>query len=189
MPTLGDVASVSAGHPFRGAIRASEEGEAHVLQVADLDLAKKVDWNALTRTVLPGRREPDWLKPGDIVFLPRGRRNIAVYLDEVPVPTVASQHLFIIRVQSELLSPAFLAWQLNQPPAQEQFDAIATGTYQRAIPASGLKQLHVAIPPLEQQQLLVALHERQLRERALYDALIENRERELQAIARRLLAV
>ncbi|BCI68332.1 hypothetical protein AAJCM20276_29560 [Acetobacter aceti] len=40
-----------------------------------------IDWTACLRTEIPGRKEPDWLQPGDVLFPTRGSQVYGVTMD------------------------------------------------------------------------------------------------------------
>ena len=79
--------------------------------------------------------------------------------------------------------PGFLAWQLNQKPVQDHLQTLAAGTSQKGITARGLCELGVVVPPLSEQSEIVSLHAAHVREREVYNRLIENRNLEVEAIA------
>lgn len=110
---LSDIATVKAGHGFRGKIPEISEGNGYVIQQRDINENGIIDWTGLVRTEITGRREPDWLEPGDIIFSARGVRNIATCIDEIENPVVCGPYYFLIHmnsnVESEIL-PAFIAW-------------------------------------------------------------------------------
>ena len=97
---------------------------------------------------------------------------------------VCSPHFFVLRViNPESLLPEFLAWLINQKPAQEYLQQAATGSHILNITRGAIENLPVAIPPLEMQRSLVALAEQARRERELMQALIDNRQSQLDAIS------
>ena len=117
---LGALVHLQAGHPFRGAIEGEVDGDVLVLQMKDVDPASGIDWPGAIRTSLAGRKHPDWLQAGDVLFVAKGARFYAVCLDTPPGPAVCSPSLFHLRVKAPgLAEPAFLAWQMNQPPFQQ----------------------------------------------------------------------
>ena len=181
-------ADVRAGYSFRGSVPETAGGEALAVQMRDIDALRGVRWPGVVRTRLEGRRAPDWLRRDDILFAIRGTRNIAVCLDDVPAPAVASQYFFLIRVRdpAELL-PEFLAWQINQQPAQRYLGSNAEGSDQLSIRRGVLEGLPVAVPPLAAQRRLIDLVHTVRAERETLERLIDNRERQLQAIVRDLL--
>lgn len=186
--SLSEVAAISAGHPIRDAVRDVPGGEVAVVQIRNVDAEKGVDWPMVARTHLTGRREPDWLKSGDVLFSARGGRNVAVCLDHPPPKAVCSPHFFLIRVQdSRAALPEFIAWQMNLPNAQQYFAQSATGSYIKSIRRQVLENLPVLLPSLDQQRLLVRLAKAAQREKEILEKLIENRRQELELLAGNLL--
>lgn len=184
---LGDLAQISAGYPFRGAVDALEPGPVAVLQMRNVE-NDAVEWASLTRVNLPSKRQPDYLGPGDVIFTTRGRRNSALALGNVQGLAVCSPHFFILRVnEPSSLSPEFLAWQINQKPAQEYFQQTATGSYILNITRAAIEGLVITIPPIVLQSHVVALAEAAQHERHLLNDLVDNRQRQLDSIADQIL--
>jgi hypothetical protein len=185
---LIDVAAITAGHPIRDAVRSTPGGDVAVVQIKNVDAETGVDWPSVAVTKLAGKREPDWLKTGDVLFSARGQRNVAVCVDLPPGKAVCSPHFFLIRAGSGLL-PEFLAWQINLPAAQKYFAQSATGSYITSIRRQVLEELVVHVPTLERQRLIAGLATTARREKHLMQKLIENRQRELELVAKELLDV
>lgn len=188
MRKLTELVKVIPGYPFRGKIDRDPDGDARAVQMKDVSDIGRVEWDELVQTDLKGRRKPDWLQPGDILFLVRGNKNFAVHLDEVPFPAVISPHFFLLKVKrnAKLLS-AFLAWQINQAPAQRYLNASAEGSVQRSIRKGVLEDLPLVVPDLDTQQLVVNYVQSAQSEADAYMELIANRERELRAVASMIL--
>lgn len=189
---LKELTEIKGGHPFRGRIDACADdicAERHikVLQTRDQDAEAGIDWAALIRADLPGRKSLDCLKPGEVVFSARGQRTLASVVPALASDTVCSQHFFRIATAEPLL-PAFLAWQLNQPPAQRYFRKAAEGTAQVSIRRAVLEDAHITVPPLDVQRRIIAYYDAAARERQLLRQLIANRQRESTAIINRLFA-
>ncbi|QDX80683.1 hypothetical protein B9N43_05135 [Denitratisoma sp. DHT3] len=180
---LSDYVDIQGGHPFRGSIPADPQGNAYALQIRDASPEGIADWAALTRTSLDAYKNIVWLRPGDIVFAARGQNNYALCLDEVPVPAVCSQYFFLLRVKSSALLPGFLAWQMNRQPAQRYFAKHAEGSDQIGIRRGVLEALPIAVPSIEQQQRIADLDKAAHEERKTLQALIHNRELQLDALA------
>lgn len=184
---LKDLAEVSGGYPFRGTVPEYPNGAAFAVQMRDVSPDGAVNWGGLVRTQLGGKADSYWLRSKDILFVTRGMRFFAVCLDEVPQPTVCSPHFFLVRIKAPDLLAEFLAWQINQQPAQRYLRQNAEGSNQLSIRRGTLEELPIAIPALAQQQQVVALASLALKERTLQEALIKNREQQLHAIAKRML--
>jgi len=187
--SLGELARITAGHPIREAVRDVPGGNVAVVQIKNMGADTGIDWPAVARIRLTGRREPDWLKSGDIIFSARGHRNVAVCVDDPPADAVCSPHFFLIRVKSRNTTlPEFVAWQMNLPRAQRYFEQSATGSYITSIRRQVLEMLPLQVPSLEKQRLLVRLARAARLETRLMERLIENRRRELDLVAQELLA-
>jgi hypothetical protein len=189
---LGAVAGVRAGYPFRGAIEEVPHGAVRVIQMKDMHPLAGIRWPQVLRTRLTGRKPADWLAAGDLLFVARGTRFYAVCVDDAPPePAVCGPHLFHLRVKtgiepgSEVL-PAFLAWQINQPPFQRELHRAAEGSNQLSVRRPVLESLPVGIPSLADQQRIVDLACLARRERQLHLQLLQNRERFFESIAESL---
>ena len=154
----------------------------------DMDPIDGVNW---APSSAPGWRvaaEAHWLLADDLLFVSRGTRFYAACLDAPPGPAVCGPHLFHLRVKpaSQLL-PAFLAWQINQPPFQRALLRAAEGSSQLQRAASGAGG---ACPSASRrcadQQRIVELARLARRERQLHRQLIRNRERIFESIAESL---
>lgn len=181
---LGLVAEIRSGYPFRGSIEGSDWGDVLAVQMKDVDVESGVNWSGVIRTSLAGRKEPEWLKAGDVLFVSKGARFYAVCIDEPPSPAVCSPHFFLLQVapQAQML-PAFLAWQINQAPFQRQLQQAAEGSSQLSIRRPVLESLTVCLPSLADQHRIVAFAELARQERRALHQLIHSRELQLQAIA------
>ena len=182
--SIGSLTSLQGGYPFRGSIEESAEGGALAVQMKDVDPDHGVNWSGVTRTTLAGRKQPDWLKAGDVLFVSKGARFYAVCIDEPPSSAVCSPHFFLLQVMPRApLLPTFLAWQINQPPFQRQLQQAAEGSSQLSIRRPVLESLTLCVPSLADQQRIVALADLARQERHTLHQLIHNREQQLQALA------
>ncbi|MBF0183881.1 MAG: hypothetical protein HQM06_05760 [Magnetococcales bacterium] len=183
------MAIIKPGFPFRGVVPVVADGAALVVQMKDVSADAGVNWQGLVRSELEGRKQPDWLQNGDILVLIRGNHNFAICLEDVPVRAVCSPHFFMLQVkaQANMILPEFLAWQINQRPAQNYFEQFAEGTLQRSIRRQVLERLPVVVPPLATQQTVVEMVRTAVREKERLRALIANRERQMLAVAGQVL--
>lgn len=182
--SLGGLASIAAGYPLRGAVDALPPGDVAVIQMGNVHPETSVDWVAAQRIALPSKRSSNFLAPDDVIFTTRGTRNFALALGQIPGLAVCSPHFFVMRVSEPCrIIPAFLAWQINQRPAQEYFQREATGSYILNIRREAIENLPIAIPPVATQQIVVAFAEAARTERAALTRLIDNRNQQLEAIA------
>lgn len=184
---LKDITRVRAGHPFRGAIEENSKGNGFVVQVKQIDVDGKIDWDSRIQAEVHSRKEPGWLKAGDVLFISRGPKLVAAAVIDPPEHTVCSPHFFVLTdIRSDLL-PEFLAWQLNQNMAQRYFQKAAMGSAQLSVNKTALESLPLAIPSIEQQQNIVALASCIKKEKELFSLLINNRKQQLAAVAQNIL--
>lgn len=181
---LRDIACISPGYPLRGAVTAMAEGDVQVVQIKNVNIDSGVDWPGVAKVSLTGRRDPDWLRPGDILFAARGQRNVAVCIIQPPGKAVCSPHFFLIRVkEASRVQPDFLAWHMNLPETQRYFAQSATGSYITSIRKHVLEDTPLRIPAPARQSLLVKLAAAAGREKQLNLQLMENRRRAIEALA------
>lgn len=187
---LGSIASLRAGYSFRSAIPVVEDGDVLAVQLKDFRGGLRPDWAKVTRTsLLRAPSEGEWLRDGDILFAFRGTRFFAAMLEDIPAAAVASTQLMLIRVKEpRVVLPAFLAWQLNQPPARKYFDGRAEGTAQRSLRRAVIEETTIAVPTLAFQRSVIELARLAERERAALEELIDIREQQLNRVADELLA-
>jgi hypothetical protein len=182
--TMGDVANISAGYPLRGAADALPAGDVAVIQMSNVDPDAGVDWAGVKHVTLPSQRSASFLAPGDVIFTTRGSRNLAQALTDIPGPAVCSPHFFVFRVHNpSQIAPEFLAWQMNQRPAQEYFQREATGSYILNLRREVIERLSLAIPSRAHQQAIIELAAAAAEERLVLRNLIHNRNLQMDAIA------
>ncbi len=159
-----------------------------MIQMRDADPEDGVRWSDLIATDLPGKRQPDWLKHGDLLFVARGYRHFVLHLDKVPSPTVLSPHFFHLTVREDArVLPGFLAWQMNQEPAQQYLRKSAEGTQVLNIRRQVLEDLPIVVPSLQKQEIIGRLNTAWQSEQRVLKALTDNRRRLLLALARQVL--
>ena len=181
---VAEIASLQAGHPFRGAIEEVPDGDVLAVQMKDVDPDAGVDWRSAIRTSLGGRKHPDWLRAGDVLFVAKGARFYAVCIGVPPAQAVCGPAFFHLRVKVPApVDPAFLAWQINQLPFQRQLQQAAEGSGQLSIRRPVLEALTLSIPAMQRQRGIVALADLARRERQALQQLIRNRELQLHALA------
>ena len=186
--TLQHIAKIKAGHPFRGSIQESRGGNGHVIQLRDVDGDAQINWQALVRAEISGRKQPDWLKRGNIIFSARGSRNLASVVPDIDIPVVCSPHFFIIDLKDrEDVLPEFITWQLNQTQLQKYFQQSAEGSVHVSIRKAVLEQAQIVIPHIEKQKIIVELASRVLKEKKSLEKLIELRRLEMDAVAKDIL--
>lgn len=171
---LKDIASLVAGHPIRDSIKNVSNGDTFVVQMKDVELDKEIDTTHLTRIFLTGRKTPDYLKKGDILFVSRGYRIFASFVTEDLNNTIASPHFFIITVKpNKAVNADYLAWYINHYQlAQRYLSQCVAGSTLPHVNRTTLENLPIVLPPLAVQQQIINTHYCRLKEKALLEKLI-----------------
>ena len=154
--TLSAACSIHTGFTARGRLEAAERGGVPVIQLRDISVEGGIDVRKLTRVQFDGVLDRHFVRAGDVVFRSRGDRNTATALDEqLKEPAVAILPIMILRPKPGIVTPEYLAWAINQPAAQRQFDAFACGSKMRMVPRSSLEHLELDVPDIETQKRIV----------------------------------
>lgn len=159
-----------------------------VVQMKDISSEYGVDWSACVRSEATSKKAPDCLKTGDILVAARGNSNYAALVDtrDASLPAVAAPHFYVVRLQSNALTPDFLAWQLNQAPCQRYFELHAEGTLTKSIRRQVLEETPIGLPSLAKQQAIMGIARTLREEHRLMQQLINNGEQLMNCIARDL---
>jgi len=185
---LGDIASIRQGHPFRGAIVACADGPVRVIQLKNVTAAGVQDADDLLRTRLSHRKTPDWVKDGDVLLAARGSHPAAALLCSPPESTVCSPHLYVIRLKDPAtVMPAFLAWQLNRPGAQDYLRGQSAGSRQQSVRKASVLDLPIQVPPIVHQHRIVTIARTAMIERSRCELLMSARHEEVSRHTERLL--
>lgn len=174
---IDEIADVRTGYQFRHRLEPDPAGAHLVVQVKDIDVAHahRLDPAALWPVKLPREPGSDLLRQGDVLYLAKGRRNYATPVGRLPGSAVAAGYFFVLRVRHEAVRPDFLAWYINQPPAQKYLADFFRGTGIPFIRREDFAALEVPLPPLDVQERIVALHALALRESELLSQLESKR--------------
>ena len=180
---LADACTIHTGYTARGRLEPTAAGGVLAIQLRDISAEGAVDPRRLTRVHLDALADRYFVRAGDVLFRSRGERNMASALDErLREPALALLPLMVLRPKPDVVVPAYLAWAINQPPAQRHFDAAARGTNIRMIPRSSLDDLELDVPDIETQRTIVAIDALAEQERALSRLAAETRRKMISLI-------
>lgn len=183
--SLKEIAKVSAGYPLRGSAEALSAGKISLIQLKNADPDTDIDWDAVNQVELPTNRTPKWLTSNDVIFSARGIKNYAYAMTDAPEKTVCSPHFFVLSaMDSQKILPEFLAWQINQRPAQNYLRRVSDGTQAVSnIKRQSIEEMPLALPSVRQQTLIIKFWQAAQKERAALTNLITNRNYQSDAIA------
>jgi hypothetical protein len=149
---LSDISEIQVGYQSREGIRARPDGSHFLLQARDFDNLKKVDWSNLTRFTPAGSTTRSELRQGDVLFLAKGQNNFAYSVARSVNHVLAANSFYILRTDQATILPDYLAWWLNQAPAQEYIKLVRSGSSLPFLSVSTLSCLEVPIPSIEVQR-------------------------------------
>lgn len=171
---LRDIATIRSGRLFRGKIEPDPTGNYQVIQIGDIDLGGKLDISNLTRIRLPHIKSSQFVRKGDVLFISRGMRKQALTITEDLNNVITTSQIFILQPHEDIL-PEYLAWFLNQLPAQRYLEEHSSGTNVSLINMEAFGKLPIRTPKLEIQQKIVQIYELDVRERELTEMILQKR--------------
>lgn len=155
---LGDIADIRTGFTFRGEVRQVSGSELYMLQISEIQDGVIDNAEGMPEIEWPGNGAPPVLRHDDIVMVARGVRNrAAIFKGNIQV--VPSNQVMVVVNQSEEVLPDYLCWQLNYSATQKLLAEKRGGTNIPSINKNALQTVHVAIPPLDIQNKILAIDE------------------------------
>ena len=185
--SLSEMVDITTSSAFRGRESALPSGPTPFVTYSSTSRETGIVWEDVPSVDLPVKRKPKTLKHGDILFASRGARTFAHLVDTPPDGAVGSSLFFLVRPLSGLIVPGYLAWFINQPPAQRYFVQKASGVAVRSVTKNALGSLQVPLPSIERQRLFADYAESARRLRANLTTQIQNSFKQDAALAARLL--
>lgn len=165
---LQDISTIHLGYTARGRLEVADGNGLLTIQLGDVSSDGRVDPKLLKRACLGDLPDRYFVRTGDLVFRSRGDRYTAFALDDrFQEPALAVLPLFVLRPKLDVVLPEYLAWAMNQWPAQRHFEGFARGTNLRMVPRASLETLEVHVPDIETQRRIVAVDALAERERVL----------------------
>lgn len=168
LAALAECAEVLPGFSIAGRMEDDPDGTHQVLITRHLREGVPYEYaEADSLRIVPGRDAKKYeIGQGDAVFMSRGSRNRTWAIKAVPVPTIVPVSFYILRPATGV-EARYLAWYLNQQPAQAAIDQLRTGAGTPIVQREAFKQLQVVLPPLETQRTIADLGDLQVREQEL----------------------
>ena len=148
---LKEIATVHSGYSIRGKIPEIPGGELKIIQMKDIDPEFGIDWDRVASINQVIRKKPDFLRENDIIFSGRGTKVFAVAADKPGIKTVAAPHFFVIKPMNDMVNARFLAWYVNQKPAQIYLLKNAGSSAIINVTRQVLEELPVILPSLQDQ--------------------------------------
>lgn len=179
---LKDLADIRMGYQFRGRVEHDPKAPYPVIQIKDLNEDRRLEPTGLARVQTKRDPQPYMARAEDVLFLSRGHRPFATILDTPPDNAIVSGYFFIIRMKSDGILPAYLAWYINQPPFQTELRPFLKGTHMPMVALRDFVDLFIDIPPIAVQESIVKLDVLRRREQQLLVQVREKRDELIQSV-------
>ena len=154
--SIRNIANIVSGYTFRGAIKEQRDSDLFVLQSKNINDSLYIDENKLTETQVDLSHTKAFAKDGDVAIGTRGSFKSAVLKTTKRVIASSSVYLLRINPASKCL-PEYLSIYLNSPSGQKDISLLFTGAAIKFILRKDLESLPIPIPPIDQQEKIVAL--------------------------------
>ncbi len=172
---LKEIAEIRAGYLFKQGISPENSGNVKVVQLKDIDSRGVLNIQGIQTVNLEKLNTDDLLSAGDVLLKAKTNYPVASVVSDISENTIATAHYFIIRLKTSEVSPGYLAWYLNQKPAQSYLNKNSGGTRIRVINKQTLEALEIALPDIEIQKRIEEVFNLQQREHDLLDLISEKR--------------
>jgi len=172
---ISQLAEIKSGYLFKEGLKSDKEGNVSVVQLKDVNDRGILNTRDLQRISLDKARSGNFLVVGDVLLKAKTNNPVSTVVKEQLLNTIATAHYFIISIKKADVLPGYLAWYLNQRPAQIYFDRNAGGTRIQVINKQLLSELEVVVPDLKIQEKIAKIYELHQREQDLVDAIKEKK--------------
>ena len=151
---LREVASIQSGMTVKSRLQPDWSSGIKVIRLQDVGFGG-IAVESLRKHRVPEVSDRYVVAGGDVVFRSRGMRTTATYvpysLSEV---VVAVMPVLILRPIHSIISPKYLAWEINKSSSQQQLKRVARNSSISMIPRAELENLDIDVPDIETQNLV-----------------------------------
>jgi hypothetical protein len=179
---LGDISEIQVGYQSREGIRAHPDGSHFLLQARDFNNLHQVDWSNLTRFTPTGFTTKSEIQQSDVLFLAKGQDNFACPVTRSVNHVLVANSFYILRPNKTTILPEYLAWWLNQTPAQEYIKLNRSGSSLPFLSVTALSRLEVPIPDIERQRKIGELEMLRKKEADLLDLYLTKKSTLIEAV-------
>jgi restriction endonuclease S subunit len=142
--------------------------DAIYLQAADLEDNGAISAKLKPNLHITGNLRNRLLYTGDVLLMAKGVNNQAFAYNPKIYPVMVPSTAFLVLTKLDFsISAQYLAWLINQAPAQQYLKAQAKGSSPASITVKILGELEITVPPLGAQKTILKIHELRTREKQL----------------------
>ena len=179
---LSKLVRIQPGYLSRGRVHSVPDGTHRLLQAKDVSADGGVRLENAVRFHPERKPELYQVSRGDVLVIARGQEHKAHCIDEDLPNTLVAFSFYILRPDSSLILPGYLAWWLNQSRVQAQINAASRGTGISYISRQALEKLRVQVPTLTVQRDIERILELWHRIKAIRRRLDEKRDQQIQMV-------
>jgi restriction endonuclease S subunit len=179
---IGEIAHIQAGYQFRGKVESDPDGNVAIIQIKDIEDRCRLNPDTIDRIAFDKPFEQYLVSRDDVLFLSRGHRQFAIAIEDDFADTIASGYFYILRLHTDRIRPAYLAWYINQPPFQNQLAPHTQGTHMPFVSQFAFQDLVVPIPPLGLQDRIAAIADLAQHEQSILAQLASKRAALIQSL-------
>lgn len=185
---IGDCAEVLPGYSLKARAEHKPEGTHQIIMARHLteSMAYRYSGEHELRMTPTGNVDKYVVQAGDVLFVSRGSRNHSVVVESVPVNTLASSTLYVLKIKAGI-DPAYVTWYLNQAAAQAAISQVRTGAGTPIVQRNVFAEMPIPLPELKFQQQIARLGDLMAREREIRKKLTDETERYHRLLGQELL--
>jgi len=154
--TLQNIAEIIAGYTFRSTVPHDPNGDFLVVQAKNIRENGTVDDSGFTPIKGESYRTTAFAQKGDVIVSVRGNFRAGV-IESNHSNVLAASSVNLIRCQTNIVLPDYLAIYLNSEPVQKILAQKVIGSSVSAILKKDLAELSIKFPDLKTQQKIIQL--------------------------------
>lgn len=155
------------------------DGKVAYLQTKDC--TDSVVMKFASRVRMTPKMQKNLLQAGDILFASKGVNYLSVVFREQE-SAVASTSFFVIRLQTDVVTPEYICWFLRQPSVEAYFKVHQAGSATPLIHKPAVENLEIPVPSLYEQNIIVNIASLAQREKVLQQTIIEKKQTIIQQL-------
>ncbi|MBR4840456.1 MAG: restriction endonuclease subunit S [Paludibacteraceae bacterium] len=165
---LGNISKILSGIYMKD----SPIGDIPYLQVKDLLMASPEI--TASRIEYSAKLDSYMIQKGDLLFAGKGTTYLCEVYDR-DFPAVPSTTLYSIRLNTDMVSPAYLRWYMNHPNVVAVIKSSQAGSATPLIHKPTLENLMILIPDQKTQQIIVEIDALQKREKEILESIADKK--------------
>lgn len=151
---FSDLFDIRSGVPIRQAYEKMAAGGTPVIVPKVVDIQKGIDYSQIKGLDM-AFKPVHLLKGGEVLFCTKGTIKAAAY-ERQEKPCIASS-AFLVLTPKENVYSAYIAAFLNSEMMRENYRSATNGATIPSLPISYVRDIEIALPPLEKQKFAVEL--------------------------------